>query len=119
MTEAHDEFKRMETPEEHMEPCPCCGADAELWQRSTSPTSPCTKFGACTTSYAIGPQDGLCSDGCLLYMPPDSFYKATIREAVKYWNEFAKALAAAQRANRWERAQVLRIATSSAEEEKS
>jgi hypothetical protein len=39
---------------------------------------------------------------------PDDFYRETGREAVRYWNEYAKALTATQRANRLKTAQVLR-----------
>lgn len=104
-----DDYKRLET-DAHMEACPCCGDKAELWQYSENVTAPTQKLVCCSHKEAIGPQeeDSLVGSGCPLYMPPNGFYCATQREAIKYWNEFAKALTAMQRANRWEHAQVLR-----------
>ena len=98
---AHDDYKQLPLPETPLELCPCCGAKAELWQYSTSETAPCTKVVMCSNGDAFGPQDGVVNGGCPLYMPPDGHYMATIREAVKYWNEYAKALTAMQRRNRW------------------
>lgn len=103
----HDDYKPLDTPE-GLELCPCCGGTPELWQYSTAPDAPATKVVMCKTNEPIGPQDGLTNEGCPLYMPPDHHYRATIREAIKYWNDFAKALTALQRKNRWEHAQVLR-----------
>lgn len=93
----HDCYKRLAAPDlVVLRACPCCGGPAELWQYSDSPTSPCTKVVMCGTSEAIGPQitddDILGTPGCPLYMPQQGAYKATIREAVRYWNEFAVAL---------------------------
>jgi len=67
----------------------------------------------CSNGTAFGPQDGLTNEGCLLYMPPNGFYMATIREGVKYWNDYAVALERMQRANRWKRHSALRAATPS------
>lgn len=105
----HDDYKRLEIPlGVTLRPCPVCGADAELWQFSKSETAPTNKLGMCSNGDAIGPQQGLVMEGCLLFMPPEEFYQATIREGVKFWNEYAVALEAMQRSNRWKRAQVLR-----------
>ncbi len=110
--EAFDLYKQLDTPAgTTLLPCPCCGAESQIWQYAKSADSPATKTVMCSNGDAIGPQEslaGLQDSGCLLYMPPDDFYRATIREAVKYWNEYAKALQAMQRANRWKTAQVLR-----------
>lgn len=38
------------------------------------------------------------------------FYRGRIAEAVKFWNEYAKALNAQRRERNWKRAQVLREA---------
>jgi hypothetical protein len=46
----------------------------------------------CSNGVALGPQDGIANEGCPLYMPSDGHYRATAREAIKYWNEFAQAL---------------------------
>lgn len=105
----HDDYKPLEFPlGVFVESCPCCGGKPELWQYSTAPDAPATKVVMCATNEAIGPQDGLTNEGCPLYMPPDCHYRATIREAVKFWNEFAKALSSLRRKNNWEHAQVLR-----------
>ncbi len=104
----HEDYKPLPMPDGHVELCPCCGAKPELWQYSTADDAPATKCVMCTTNEAIGPQDGLTNEGCPLYMPPDRHYRATIREAVKFWNDFAKALTALQRKNRWVNANVLR-----------
>lgn len=98
----HDDYKPLALPEGRIELCPCCGAKPELWQYSTAPDAPATKVIMCPTNEPIGPQDGLTNEGCPLYMPPDCHYRATIREAVKFWNDFAKALTALQRKNRWQ-----------------
>ena len=109
---AFELYKQLDTPAgTTLLPCPCCGAESQIWQYAKSADSPATKTVLCSNGDAIGPQEslaGLQDSGCLLYMPPDDFYRATIREAVKYWNEYAKALQAMQRANRWKTAQVLR-----------
>lgn len=82
-----------------LEPCPVCGGAASLWQYSTSETAPRKLLVCCTHSEPIGPQDGLANEGCPLYMPPDNFYRETIRDAVRYWNEFARALGTLQAEN--------------------
>jgi hypothetical protein len=90
---AHDEYKALDTPVgQHIAACPVCGAAGALWQYSKSEQDATTKAVMCTNGEAIGPQDGVVNEGCLLYLPPRGFYQATIREAIKYWNEYAKAL---------------------------
>jgi hypothetical protein len=109
----HDEFKRLEIAEgTHIEPCPLCAADAQLWQFSESVSAPTSKFVTCSHSDDLGPRDGLVYNGCVLYDPPKDFYKATIRDAVKHWNDYAKAATELQRKRRWERHSVLRQARS-------
>ena len=99
-----------------VEPCPVCGADAQLWQYSTDfKAGPIEKVLMCSNGEKFGPQDGLTNEGCLLYMPPQDFYRGRIVEAVKYWNEYAKALNAQRRQRNWQRAQVLRETPSNAE----
>lgn len=102
-----EEYLRLTTPE-GLELCPCCGAQPELWEYQPVQDGPATKVVMCATGEAIGPQAGMVNGGCPLYMPNDDHYRATIREAVKFWNDFAKALTALQRKNRWEHAKVLR-----------
>lgn len=106
---AHDDYKRIDLqPGQHLEPCPVCAADAGLWQHSDSDTSPVRRVVMCTNGESFGPQDGIVNEGCLLYMPPPQFYKPTGRQAMAYWNEYAKALTEQARARRWTRAKVLR-----------
>lgn len=99
----HDDYKKLELSQIASIPpdggpvlhrCPVCGAEAELWQYSTSPTSPRQLVVMCSHGEPIGPQDGITNEGCLLYMPPQGFYQARIADAVRYWNDFAKALVA-------------------------
>ncbi len=109
MSAAHDDFKRLESPAgTHLEYCPVCGHDAELWQYSAAYYGPTNKLICCSRGDAFGPQEGEAMGGCLLYLPPQPFYRATIREAVRYWNDYAKALEKLRRAKHWETAQVLR-----------
>ena len=75
-----------------LEPCPVCGSEAGLWQYSESETAPRKLLVMCSHGEKIGPQDGLIHEGCLLYMPGDNFYRETIRDAVRYWNEFGQAI---------------------------
>ena len=58
----------------------------------------------CSNGEPFLPQDGL-FDGCLLNLPPKNFYKPTVREAVKYWNDYASALMA-MRVATWEKRQI-------------
>jgi hypothetical protein len=109
MSAVADDYKQLEIPESStMELCPCCGGKPELWQYTATPGGPTTKVVMCATVEPIGPQDGLTNEGCPLYMPPDCHYRATIREAVTFWNDFAKALTALQRKNRWAEHSALR-----------
>lgn len=74
--------------------CPVCGSEAELWLHSLDfENGPINKVVMCSNGEPFFPQDGL-FDGCLLYMPPNGFHRPTIREAVKYWNDYAAALTA-------------------------
>lgn len=108
MTTAHDDYKLLEPSDAPIEVCPVCASKAELWMFSKSETDITSKLVMCTNGEAFGPQQGSANEGCLLYMPPQEFYKATIREAVKFWNEYAKALGKIRRANSWANTKVLR-----------
>lgn len=113
-----DEYTRIDTPNgAQLEPCPCCGSAPRVWQYIDD-AGDATKVVMCSFGDSIGPQTGLQSSGCPLYFPSMEGYRATIREAVKYWNEFAKALTAIQRKNRWEAHKVMR-ATDAAKGEKN
>lgn len=92
---SHAEFKPLPIPDEsHLEPCPVCGSDAELWQHSESVESRTRKFVRCTNYDGFGPQDLDVFQGYLLSLPPHEFYNATVHEAVQYWNAYAVALTA-------------------------
>lgn len=109
MSNAHDDYKRLEIPDKvTLQVCPVCGSAAELWQYSEANDGPTSKLVMCSMGDAFGPQDGLTNEGCLLYMPPNQFYRGRIAEAVKYWNDYATALNKIRRANNWKTAQVLR-----------
>lgn len=107
-----DSYTRLSTPDgTHIEHCPVCAAAPEVWQYVEKPGEHAQKVVCCAHSEDIGPHDSLAGGGwCPLYMPPLSFYRPTIREAVKHWNEYAKALTALRRKNGWKRTQVLRAA---------
>ena len=96
MTKADEEYKKGDLPPgTHLEPCPVCGAEAELWLRSEDfKNGPIEKAVCCSNGRQFGPQTGVVNDGCLLFMPPDSFYRGRIADAVKFWNEYALALTA-------------------------
>lgn len=104
-----DNYTRLSTPDgTHTEACPVCYADPEIWQYIAKPGEVAQKVVMCGHGDEIGPHDALAGGGCPLYMPPQSFYRPTIREAVKHWNEYAKALNKLRRNNGWKRARVLR-----------
>ena len=89
------EYKKGETPKCAIEPCPVCGADAELWLFSDDfENGPINKLMMCTNGEKFGPQEGFMNEGCLLYMPPDEFHHGRAADAVKFWNEYARALVA-------------------------
>jgi acyl carrier protein len=104
-TKTHEEHKQLPIPEgQEISPCPVCGAEAELWQFSESPTSPTSKFVACPTgSSSTLKREDLTNGGCLLFLPPDDFYRATAKNAIQYWNEFAKNVAELREKNLAER----------------
>lgn len=103
-----DEYAQLKIPSNMaIEPCPVCGFDATLWEHITKDGG-AQKVVMCSHGEAIGPQDAEVLAGCQLYMPPNDFYAATIREAISYWNEFAKALNALRRQNNWKRHSALR-----------
>jgi len=85
-------------PADAVDECPCCGDKASVWEYVESPNHPVTRVVMCDYSGSIGPRDAAVYEGCLLHMPPDDFYQPTGREAVRYWNEYARALTAVRRA---------------------
>lgn len=90
---AYDCYKKIElTAAYRLQNCPVCQSKAELWQFSESADAPISKVVMCSHGDAFGPQDGITNEGCLLYMPPEAFYQGRIPDAVRYWNDYAKAL---------------------------
>jgi hypothetical protein len=88
----NEPYKLVPIPEgTHIEICPVCFAAAEIWRYSESPDDPTETAVMCSNGDMFGPQTNV-DAGCLLMMPPKEFYFGTIREAVKYWNEYALAL---------------------------
>lgn len=105
----NDYYRPMEPPPaEPCEPCPCCGSPARVWEYIETPDSMVKRVAMCDNGDSIGPRDALAYGGCLLHMPPDDFYRETGREAVRYWNEYERALGTLRRANHWKTARVLR-----------
>ena len=111
--EARELYKKVDIPSGmDVEPCPVCGSDAELWQYSNDfKNGPIDKLVMCSNGDRFGPQDGAINEGCLLYMPPQDFYRGRIADAVKFWNQYAIELKAQRRKRNWKRAQVLREVT--------
>lgn len=95
----HDDYKPLDCDPAKLERCPVCGSEAALWQYSESETDPRQLLVACSHGDKIGPQDGLAYEGCPLYMPKQDFYRETIRDAIRFWNEFAAALNAMRNTN--------------------
>jgi hypothetical protein len=91
LLDQHDEYKHVETLE-HLAACPVCGSTASLYQHSKSLVSPTSKLVCCDRGDSIGPQDGIIAAGCLLFLPPRDFYRATKNDAISYWNKYAAAL---------------------------
>lgn len=95
-------------PSEPLEMCPCCGSSARVWEYVENPRANVMRVVMCDHHDSIGPRDSMVHEGCLLQMPPNDFYHGRGHDAVRYWNEYAKALTKLQRNNRWKTAQVLR-----------
>lgn len=51
----------------------------------------------------------------VLKFEPQDFYRGRIAEAVKFWNQYARALNAQRRERNWKRAKVLREVTPNAD----
>jgi hypothetical protein len=88
-----DQYLRLDVPAgTFLDACPCCGSAPELWQYQKGEDASASKAVMCSLGEPIGPQGFLSNEGCPLYLPCDDFYHSTIREAAKYWNEYACAL---------------------------
>ena len=98
----NNDYRLMEpAPSEPLERCPCCGSSARVWEYIETPGAAVMRVVMCDHGDDIGPRYSLVYAGCLLAMPPNDFYRATGREAVRYWNEYAKALTAFRRRENW------------------
>ncbi len=99
----NDDYRQMvPQPAEPVESCPCCGGAATVWDYIENPDSVVQRVVMCDTQDSLGPRDALVYSGCLLAMPPNDFYKSTGRDAVRYWNAYARALSVLRRANEGE-----------------
>lgn len=104
-----DNYKKVEAPaDKPVALCPVCGSVGELWRYSEADDAPTTTAVMCSNGDAFGPQSGVANEGCLLYMPPHDFYRASMRDAIRFWNEYATALSAQRRKRNWETAKVMR-----------
>ena len=78
-----EEFLQLKT-NESIKPCPYCGAENELWQHDAG-HGHAQKVVMCSNS---GDEDnGI--EPCPMNMPPEGFYMATKREAIKAANSRA------------------------------
>jgi|GEM_PF-2300969 len=76
-----EEFKKIgDETHYHMERCPFCGNQAELWEHQLN-ESAYRKVVMCSNG-----GDGLNDEGCPMYMPPEGFYRATKTDALNAWN---------------------------------
>ena len=88
----HDQYRPMvPQPTEPTHRCPLCGSPAQVWEFSEKPDDIVTRVVMCDRGDDLGPRDGMAYCGCVLYMPPNDFYKGTGRDAVRYWNAYAEA----------------------------
>lgn len=87
-------YRRIEGKDACLEACPVCGKPAELWRYSENKDGPSHPVAMCSNGERFGPQDGIQGEGCLLYMPPEDFYRSREVEAISYWNAYAQALIA-------------------------
>lgn len=93
MTETYEMYLPVDVPDGVvLDACPVCGSPSSLTRYSKSPTSRTETVVCCSNGELFGPQTAALYAGCLLFMPPQEFYGGTIREAVKYWNEYSAAV---------------------------
>lgn len=72
--------------------CPACGSRPTLWQHM-EPGGTASKVVMCENGDDIVEEEtNLFRAACPFFMPPQSFYRATQREAVTYWNRYAEHL---------------------------
>lgn len=86
ITTSREDFQPLATPAE-MNPAPCrlCGAYPELWEQGTDDGNTLKAF-CCPTH---DPDDPLNFDEqCPMFMPPESFWQATKRQAFATWQRW-------------------------------
>lgn len=94
MNEPFEEYRRWVGTHGPLDPCPVCGAEAEMWQFAEKEGDVAQRLVCCTSgeaSEAFAGARGHLLGGCLLFMPPQDFYQPTARQAERHWNEFARA----------------------------
>lgn len=80
-----DDYKQVPYHAVDLLPCGFCGSAPHMW-RHTCGAEAVRLVVMCSLDADQSPL----GDDCPLFMPPESFYAATKREAAKYWNEWAK-----------------------------
>lgn len=70
-----------------LSPCPVCGSPAEMYRYQAEQDGPTTLAGMCSNSEDYEADS---ESRCPFNLPPNHFYAATIKEAAKYWNGYAK-----------------------------
>lgn len=88
------DYHAIELPDgKHLERCPVCGSGAALYLYGDPKSdTPCGKVVCCTNNVKFGPQEGIASEGCLLFLPPLEFYHHRKISAIEYWNAYSIAL---------------------------
>ena len=77
-----EEYKHIVGFDNLIQPCAICGESATLWEFKKGISGP-QKTVMCTNNNYKGQEID-----CPMFMPPEIFYyRATIREAIKAWNE--------------------------------
>lgn len=88
----YDCYKRWPGAHDPLLPCPLCGSPAQLWQYAEKPTDELQKVVMCSSTdddWADFPELGMFTQ-CVLAMPPNSFYMATAKAAVRLWNNYTR-----------------------------
>ena len=92
-------YRLMEPPPtEQPLDCPVCGSGAMVYEYVESEGTSVQRVVMCERG-DLPPRDTLKESGCLLFMPPDDFYHGRGADAVKYWNEHARAVLAIRKEN--------------------
>lgn len=81
----------MVDPRRHgaVEPCCVCGSKPQVWRYAQSEDE--STVAVCCVNTDMTESDPLTGHECLLYLPPASFYRPRIKDAVDYWNSYQQA----------------------------